>query len=246
MKALVLAAGYATRLYPLTKDFPKPLLKVGNRPIIDYIVDKLEEIEEVGDIIVVTNSRFVRHFRRWAKARRSFKPISVLDDLTKSDSTKRGAIGDMHFSINKKRIKDDLLVVGGDNLFDGSLGGFLDFSRARKMCPVIGLHRLKDRSQASKYGVVRLDRRGRVLDFQEKPPRPKSSLVAMCLYYFPRSRLGLIKRYMKSRSVKKDATGFYIDWLRRKQSVYGFIFEGRWFDIGHHSFYRQAKSTFVK
>ena len=241
MKVLILAAGYATRLYPLTKEYPKPLLLVGKRPIIDYIIDKLKALDEVDEIIVVTNSKFIFNFREWAKTIKIQKRISLIDDLTKSQDDRRGAIGDMDFVINRKQIKDDLLVIGGDNLFDGGLKVFLDFATSKKNHLTIGVFNINDKDQAKNYGVVRLDKNNRILDFREKPKDPKTTLVAMCLYYFPQSKLKLIKEYLKDRNNKNDATGFYIDWVSKKEIVYGFVFDGRWYDIGHHKSYNEAK-----
>lgn len=244
MKALILAAGYAVRLYPLTKKYPKPLLPVAGRPIIDYVIDKLDAIADLDEIIVVTNSKFISVFKKWLAAQKRKKRISLVNDLTRSPRTRRGAIGDIDFVIKRKRIKEDLLVIGGDNLFDAGLKKFIFFANSRKASPVIGLYKLKNKSQASKYGVARLDRSGRVIDFSEKPKKPNSALVAMCLYYFPKKKLGRIKDYIDDYTHQRDATGFYIDWLRKKDPVYGFVFKGSWYDIGHHNFYEQAKRKF--
>lgn len=244
MKALILAAGYATRLYPLTKEYPKPLLTVNKKHIIDFIIDKLRTIDEIGEIIVVTNSKFISRFRKWRQEFSAQKRISLVDDLTKDNLDRRGAIGDIDFTIDKKRIADDLLVVGGDNLFDGDLKSFLLFAKLHRHSPVIGVYNIRDKLNASKYGVIKLDKNNRLIDFQEKPRNPKSTLVAMCLYYFPKERLGLIKEYLENKIKKTDATGSYIDWLRKKFPVYGFIFCGRWYDIGDHKFYRLAKEKF--
>jgi len=241
MKALILAAGYATRLYPLTKDYPKPLLKIGRRPIIEYIIDKLQAIEELDEIIIVTNSKFIRYFKEWARGLNTKKRISLVDDLTKDIEDRRGAIGDMDFAVRKKYNKNDLLVIGGDNLFDTGLKAFLNFAESKKNHLVIGTFNIKDKNQAKNYGVVRLDKNNRIVDFKEKPKRPKTTLVAMCLYYFPQSKLKLIKEYLKDRNNKNDATGFYIDWVSKKEAVYGFVFDGRWYDIGHHKSYNEAK-----
>lgn len=256
MKALILAAGYATRLYPLTKDFPKPLLTVGRRPIIDYIIDNLSKVKDIDEIIVVTNSKFISKFKKWVLTQHCQKRISLLDDLSKDHSDRRGAIGDMNFVIDKKRIRDDLLVIGGDNLFDGYLDGFISFAKANEPNPVIGIYDIKDKMQAKKYGVIKLDAKFKVIDFKEKPNKPKSTIVAMCLYYFPKEKLGLIKEYLSTKANKPrpsraergkhDATGFYIDWLRKKEPVYGFAFDGRWYDIGHRQFYNEAKEEFVR
>ncbi len=244
MKALILAAGYAVRLYPLTKTFPKPLLKVGNKPMIEHIIDKLETVAEIDEIIVVTNSKFISRFKAWAAGLRSRKRISLVDDLTSSLSDKRGAIGDMNFAINKKRIKDDLLVIGGDNIFDGSLKDFCAFAKKNRPHPVIGAYDIKDIRQANKYGIVKLNKKGRITDFKEKPEAPRSTLVAMCLYFFPKMKLKLIKQYLRSKAHKSDATGFYIDWLRRTSSVYAYVFGGHWYDIGDRKFYNKANETF--
>lgn len=240
MKALILAAGYAVRLYPLTKEYPKPLLAIGQRPIINYIIDKLETIDDIDEIIVVTNSKFILKFRKWASHSRIQKRISLVDDLTKYHSDRRGAIGDMNFVIEKKRIRDDLLVIGGDNLFDGDLNDFIAFAKAHKSSPVIGIYNIKDKIQARQYGVIKVDSRYKLTDFAEKPKKPKSTLIAMCLYYFPKEELGLVKEYLNSRYDKHDATGFYIDWLRKKVPVYGFAFDGYWYDIGHPKIYKEA------
>jgi len=244
MKALILAAGYATRLYPLTKNYPKSLLKVCGKPIIEHIVDKLGRVDEVDEVIVVTNTKFAPKFRAWLREAKPQKPVSVLDDLTKTNETRRGAIGDMRFTISKKRVKDDLLVVGGDNLFDGSLNGFFSFAHKFRGAPVIGVYDIGSIANAKKYGVIKLDKNGRIVDFEEKPEKPKSSIVGMCLYYFPKEKLRLIKEYLSDKKRIKDATGLYIDWLRKRVRVYGFVFKGRWFDIGDLEFLNQAKERF--
>jgi len=244
VKALILAAGYATRLYPLTRDYPKPLLLVNNRPIIDYIVYKLHSLKDIDEIIVVTNSKFISHFRKWKKGLHIKTRLSLVDDLTKTLAGRRGAIGDVYFTLNKKRINDDLLVIGGDNIFDKHLAGFMDFVEGHRAHHVIGAYDIKDKKEAANYGVIRLNRRSEVVDFKEKPSKPKSTLVGMCLYYFPRNKLQLIGEYMGDRKQNKDTTGGYISWLKDKAQIYGFVFKGAWYDIGDHKFYNKAKESF--
>lgn len=248
MKALILAAGYATRLYPLTKEHPKALLKVKGKPIIDYIIKKIAAVEGVDEIIVVTNRKFILQFKDWLR-RKKIAPgrITLVDDLTKDNATRRGAIGDINFVIRKKKIKDDLIVIGGDNLFDGTLHGFLRLAAGHPGYPVIGAYDIKDIKEAQRYGLVKLDRDGKVTDFQEKPKQPKSTLAAMCLYYFPASRLCLVKEYLNKRKAihKSDATGLYIDWLRKRLAVYAFVFGGLWYDIGDKKFYSEARKKFA-
>jgi len=245
MKALILAAGYATRLYPLTKEYPKPLLEIKGRPIINYIVDKLDAVAGIDEIYVVTNSKFIRFFRGWAKTVKSSKKISLVDDLTKNNQDRLGAIGDINFAISRKKIQNDLLVIGGDNLFNGPLSGFLSSTKKNPPAVNIGLYRLKQKKDASRYGVVKLDSHKRVISFEEKPRHPQSSLVAMCLYFIPKSCLGLIKEYIQSGKKKTDATGGYIAWLKDREPVYGYVFNGFWFDIGDHKYLNAAKEKFA-
>ncbi len=244
MKALILAAGYATRLYPLTKKYPKPLLEVGGRPIIDYIIDKLASTAVIDEIYVVSNSKFIAEFRKWRKRTKSPKKITLVDDLTKDNRDRLGAIGDISFVIKQKQVQDDLLVVGGDNLFSGKLKDFLKFAQKNTPNASIGLYRLKRKQDASRYGVVKLDRSKKIISFQEKPKHPRSDLVAMCLYYIPRESLPLIDSYLRSKTRRADATGSYMVWLNQRADVYGFIFGGSWFDIGDFKYLNTAKEKF--
>lgn len=243
MKALILAAGYATRLYPLTKDYPKPLLEVGGRPIINYIIDKLKSISNINEIYIVTNSKFISNFGKWKKSVKSPKKIILIDDLTKSNKDRLGAIGDINFVIKNQSVKEDLLIIGGDNLFSGSLKRFLDFSKKNNPAAGIGLYKLKCKKDASRYGVVKLDKYNKIVNFQEKPVNPQSSIVAMCLYYIPKKYLGLINEYIKSKNKNLDASGGYISWLKDKIDVYGYLFSGFWFDIGDYKYLNAAKGV---
>jgi glucose-1-phosphate thymidylyltransferase len=244
MKALILAAGYATRLYPLTKKYPKPLLEVKGRPIIDHILGKLNAASGINEIYVVTNNKFIAQFRKWASLVKSPVKITLVNDLTKSNADRLGAIGDINFVVKTKKIREDLLVVGGDNLFTGSLNEFLDACRKSKASAGIGLFRLKRKKDASSYGVARLDAGKKVVGFQEKPLHPVSNLVAMCLYYISKDHLRLIDAYLSEKKIKTDATGSYIAWLKDKTKVYGHVFSGSWFDIGDLKYLNVAKEKF--
>jgi glucose-1-phosphate thymidylyltransferase len=244
MKALILAAGYATRLYPLTRQYPKPLLEVKGRAIIDHIVGKLEAIDAIDEIYVVTNSKFIRVFRKWAKSLSSSKKITLVNDLTKSNHDRLGAIGDIDFVIRARRFKDDLLVIGGDNLFSSPLKGFLAGARKNPFAVNIGLYKLARKKDATRYGVAELDRRGRITGFEEKPENPRSSLAAMCLYFIPAASLNLVREYARGGGKKVDTTGGYIAWLKDREDVYGHVFKGKWFDIGDHKYLNAAKEKF--
>ena len=246
MKVLILAAGYGTRLYPYTRNFPKPLLKIGKRTIINYLLDKIKELDNISRIIVVTNNRFFKQFKAWKDGLKRKYPIRIINDLTTGPQDKLGAIGDMHFVFTKERFAGDFLVIGGDNLFKGSLFDFIHFAKSKHPFVTIGLFKIKDKSQARNYGVVSLDKQNRIIEFCEKPSRPKSSLVAMCLYYFPQEKLQLIKKYLKSPSHSRDTTGTYINWLSAKDKVWGFIFRDFWFDIGHLHTYKKAGEVLKK
>lgn len=242
MKAILLAAGYATRLYPLTLNFPKALLPINCIPVINIIIGKLELIPAINEIIVVANNRFYSDFKNWRKEYSFKKKVTILNDETTSDGDKLGAIADLGFVISKKNIKEDIVVVGADNLFDAKLGNFIKFGReSKKIC--VGVFDFKRRSEVEKYGVVRLGRNKKIIDFQEKPKHPKSTLVAMCLYYFPKGKAKIISKYLQLSNVK-DAVGHYISWLVKKGYAYGWVFSGRWFDIGDKQQYFKANKTF--
>ena len=245
MKALILAAGYATRLYPLTKKYPKPLLEVKGKPIIEHIIDKLDPVKPIDEVIVVTNSKFIGQFKKWRREFTATKKITLVDDCTKSNTDRLGAIGDLNFVINKKHIQDDLLIIGGDNLFSGSLKGFIAFALKNIPDATIGAYKLKQIKDASNYGVVKIGKERKVIGFEEKPRVPKSPLVAMCLYFIPAAQFNLINEYMRISKGKLDATGKYIDWLKSKRNIYCFVFKGSWYDIGDHKYLSAAKKGFA-
>ncbi len=237
MKALILAAGYATRLYPLTKDRPKGLLPVAGRPMIEYILKRIESVEEIDEIYVVTNEKFTRHFQEWRDSYRGKKKVQILNDGTTSDEDKLGAIGDMKFAVEEKRIDDDLFVVAGDNLFQFDLSQFFSFFKAKGTS--IALRHIEDVESVKRYSTGKLDEKGRIIDFQEKPSHPTTTLIAVCMYMFPQDKLPLFSTYLKEGN-NPDAPGFYIAWLHKREPVYGFLFQGRWFDIGDLPCYQEA------
>lgn len=240
MQALILAAGYARRLYPITKDFPKPLLKVRDRPIIDYIVLKLIQLKEIKGIWVITNHKFFPYFLRWRRSRNFRKSIGLIDDLTTAYRSRRGALADIDFAIKQKRIQDNLIIIGGDNLFEQDLRGFVSYIKRKKNHFIIGLYRLKDKTFASHYGVVRVNRQKEVIDFEEKPINPKSDLIGMCLYYFPKDKFFLLEEYLKNNKFS-DATGEFISWLYKREKIYTYTFRGLWYDIGEYRALKEAE-----
>lgn len=245
MTAIILAAGYATRLYPLTRNFPKPLLAIGSKPIVHYILDSLRKIADLKMIWIVTNHTFFRHFQMWRQSHPSYHDVKILDDDTRTPKERLGAVRDMDFVIRKGKINTDLLVVGGDNLFEFNLRNFAVQGQSHKPYPTIGVYDVGSRTLAKRFGVVSLDSKGRVAHFVEKPQRPHSTLVAMCLYYFPRESLLWIRRYLDA-GENADAPGHYLSWLTREEAVYGYLFESEWFDIGDLKAYEQARKVYNK
>lgn len=235
MKAIILAAGYGTRLYPLTEDFPKPLLEINDKPLISYTLKKLVAIDGLKDIFVISNDRFYWKLEKWAKScREAYKNINIkiLNDGTTSPRDRLGAVGDINFFAERGLAADeDLLVIGGDNIFDFDLKGFVNFAKEKKPAVTVGMFDINNKEEATKYGVLSVDNDKRIVDFEEKPQKPKSSLIAMCLYYLPNKTIDLVNEYINETG-KSDTTGGYISWLYKKITVYGFVFKGGWDDIG--------------
>jgi glucose-1-phosphate thymidylyltransferase len=239
MKVLILAAGYATRLYPRTKNFPKPLLEVNGKPIINYLIEKLERLSGISKVVVVTNDRFARTFEAWAKQFDTRYDIQIVNDRTRTPETRLGAVGDMSLVFKQEGYRGDFLVLGGDNFFQDPLDDFVKFARRKTTATTIGVYDIKRKKEASNFGVVSLNAACKVVDFAEKPEQPRSSLIAMCLYYFPQGALTCIKEYMSDRRNSSDAAGAYIGWLSRAGTVYGYRFKHLWVDIGNKKTYEQ-------
>jgi len=246
MKIIVLAAGYATRLYPITKDKPKALLTVGDRTILDHLIDKVRLLPGREEVIVVTNSRFFGMFDAWAKAQKSRVPVRVVDDGTTSNENRLGAIGDLSLALREGKVDDDVLVLASDNLFEEKLDGFVHFAEKKGGAVSIGVYDIKDPSiAAGRYGVVDFDKAKRVKEIEEKPVRPRTSFVSMGVYYFSRQTLPKMADYLAD-SKKQDAPGHYIIWLLSHLPVYAYPFHGRWFDIGSVDQLEEASREYKK
>ncbi|MCK4904644.1 nucleotidyltransferase family protein [bacterium] len=242
MKALILAAGYGTRLYPLTQSTPKPLLDVSGSPVVEYILEKIEAIPDIEESYIIVNQKFYSKFEEWKKNYKSKKPITLINNGTTDDSNRMGAIKDMELAIREEKINDNLLVIAGDNLLDFDLQKFHDFCK-RKKSFCIGLFRIDNLSLVHKYSNVKLDSDHRITDFVEKPQKALSNLIAICLYVFPREGLKLIKKYLDEEN-NPDTPGYFMQWLVAKEKVYGYEFSGKWLDIGDMNSYNKAKEEF--
>ncbi len=227
MRAIVLAAGYATRLRPLTDSIAKQLLPIGGRPMMDWICDRVEEVTR--DIHVVTNSRFAGDFERWADRRGG---ITVHDDGTQSNEDRLGAIGDIAYVLERTGADDDLLVLAGDNLFDFSLADFAGFWRSKGTASAVVLYDVGDLELATHYGVVELAGDDRVVSFEEKPSEPRSTLAATACYLYHASHLPHVERYLREGN-PPDQPGRLIAWLCSREPVYGCRMDGDWYDIGN-------------
>ena len=247
MKALLLGAGYATRLYPLTKDRPKPLLPVAGIPILTRITEKLFSIKELDGIYVVTNHRFAANYYNWLRdyqVQRALPvPIEIFDDLTTSPDDRLGAVGDIQFVVKNAKLDDDLIVIAGDNLIEFSMTDFV--AAAKPKGTAVCLKDLKSTKLVSLYGAVTVDKNGKLTDFEEKPPRPKTTLVSIGVYHFAKQHLPLFGEFLAA-GTGKDAPGYYLQWLHRKIDVFGHVIDGDWFDIGDIDSYNQANEMMMK
>lgn len=245
MKLIVLAAGYATRLYPLTLTRPKPLLTVAGKPMIEHVLEKLEPIRDVDGIFVVTNAKFADAFHHWAANWRATRPnpeLTVVNDGTTDEATRLGAIGDIHFVLQQHALDDDLIVVAGDNLFSEPLGAFGEFCR-RRNAPVLALYDVGDLQQVRKYNAISVDGEGRITFFEEKPANPTSTLTGIALYFYPKPVLPWIRRYIAEGN-NPDQPGRLVQWLYPRVPVYTWRVPGLWFDIGSKESLEEADRIF--
>jgi len=246
MIALILAAGYGTRLYPLTREIPKALLPVRGRPILEHLIDKLTASQiGVEKIVLVSNHKYAQKFQEWASPLRKIS-IAVLDDGSTSEHDRLGSMGDMAFAIRAASLESqDLLAIGSDNLFEDDLKEFTRFARGKAPAVTLGVYRLPDPSQASRYGVLTVEEKtGKVLAFEEKPAQPASALISTAVYFFPRNAVSWVLEYVGS-SQSADTLGSFVHWLLTKESVFAYPFSGSWFDIGDIASYTHAQESFA-
>jgi glucose-1-phosphate thymidylyltransferase len=241
MNAVILAAGYATRLYPLTLDRPKALLPVAGRPMVEHLLLRLEGVEGLDAIHLVTNSKFAGAFREWA-AGWDGQEVQIVDDGTSDEETKLGAIGDLELTIRAAAIDDDLIVLAGDNLFSESLAPFGAFARA-KAAPVIGVYDVGDLEAIRRYNSITLDEDDRLTYFEEKPEHPRTTLTGIALYFYPRKSLGVVREYLAEGN-NPDQPGRLVEWLYPREPVYAWRVPGRWYDIGSAETLAEADRAF--
>lgn len=247
MKVIILAAGYATRLYPLTLTQPKPLLPVGGKPMVEYVLDNLAPIGGIDRIYVVTNAKFASHFQKWADNYRETKArlnFTIVNDGSTDDSNKLGAIGDIHYVLKTQNVDDDLIVVAGDNLFSEKLEGFGKFVR-EKNAPVLAVYDVGNLEEIKKYNAITVDGSGRITFFEEKPKTPTSTITGIALYYYPKATLRLIHQYIAEGN-NPDQPGRLVQWLYPRTPFYTWRVPGIWYDIGSKETLEEANGIFAK
>lgn len=247
MKVIILAAGYATRLYPLTLNRPKPLLDVAGKPMIEHVLDNLAPVAGIDRIYVVTNAKFAQQFRGWADGYHAAKAgpaITIINDNSTDDSNKLGAIGDLHLVLTSEEIDDGIIVVAGDNLFSRSLEEFGKFCSG-KNAPVLAVYDVGDLDQIKKYNSIEVDDDGRIKFFEEKPQQPRSTLTGIALYYYPKSALPLIRQYVAEGN-NPDQPGRLVEWMYRREAFYTWRVPGLWFDVGSKETLEEANRIFAE
>ncbi|MCD7855558.1 MAG: NTP transferase domain-containing protein [Clostridiales bacterium] len=246
MKAIILAAGYATRLYPVTKHYPKPLLKIGGETMMDFITDEINTIPEVDKIYVVTNNRFYSYFENWHNTLNdnNKKKVVVLNDGTDANGVRLGAIGDILFTINQCKIDDDLVIIAGDNYFTYPLKEYYDFFKEKNSDCCCAME-IDDINRLRQLGIAELDENNKLLGMEEKPENPKSNKGVYATYFYTKDTVKLFDKYI-SEGNPPDAPGNFLSWLYKVKDVYTWIMTGDCYDIGTCSEYLKIRKQFMK
>lgn len=239
MKCIILAAGYATRLYPLTKNFPKPLLKVGDKTILDWLIDDIDASGEIDEYIVVSNHRFAAHFEKWAEDK---SKVTVIDDMTNDNESRLGALRDIEYAVNECGIDDDAVVLAGDNVLDFSLCGFVKCFKDLNASVVMSYYEA-DKKKISKSGMLVLDADNRVTEMLEKPENPNSNYCCPPFYIYTRDDLKRLGECIGS-GCNIDAPGSFVSWLCKRSRVYAYEMPGKRYDIGNLESYENVKKTY--
>jgi len=242
MKALILAAGYGTRLGELTKNKAKPLLEIKGKPLIEYTIEKIQATQAVDLIYIVTNAKFYHDFKEWLKQYNPNTQIKIINDRTTSNETRLGAVGDISYVVEQENIDDDLFVIAGDNLFEFSLTNIINLFKQRNSSIVAGRKATKEEI-AGKYGNIILGEDNQIIDFEEKPKQPKSDIASTAVYLFNKQALKELKRCIEEQG-QPDNPGDFVKYLSQKQPVYAYIFEQRMFDIGSKEQLEEANQLY--
>lgn len=242
MKCLILAAGYATRLYPLTENFPKPLLEVKGKTILDWLLDDIDESEKINEYVIISNNKFVKHFEKWAKEKELSAPVTVLNDGSNDNDSRLGAVADIKFAIDSLNIDDDILVIAGDNVLDFSLCRFIEYFESKKAPCVMRYY--EDRlEKLRKTGVASIED-DVIVKMEEKPAEPKSNWCIPPFYAYPKETIPQIEQGIKD-GCKTDAPGSFVTYLAEKQKVYAMEMPGKRYDIGDIKSYEEVNESYA-
>lgn len=240
MKCLILAAGYATRLYPLTENFPKPLLEVGNKTILDWLIDDIDTANIIDEYVVISNHKFAHHFEAWAK--KKMQKITVVDDGTDTNETRLGAVKDIQFAIEQLNLDDDMFVIAGDNVLDFSLTKFIDYAKEKQTSCIMRYYE-PDGKKLLKCGVVTIDENDKILKMTEKSPTPATHWCCPPFYYYTRDDAKLVQKGIDN-GCGTDAPGSYIAWLCTQTTVHAMEMPGKRYDIGNLESYENVKAMY--
>ena len=240
MKCLILAAGYATRLYPLTENFPKPLLSVGEKTILDWLVDDIDTAGDVDEYVVISNHKFADHFEKWAKTKQ--QKVTVVDDGTDTNETRLGAVKDIQFAIDKLGLNDDLLVIAGDNVLDFSMTKFVRYAKQKQTSCVMRYYEPEEK-KLLKCGVVTVDAEDKILAMTEKSPTPATHWACPPFYYYTAKDAKLVQKGIEC-GCGTDAPGSYIAWLCTQTPVHAMEMPGKRYDIGNLESYERVKAEY--
>lgn len=240
MKCLILAAGYATRLYPLTENFPKPLLKVGEKTILDWLIDDIDTAGLVDEYVVISNHKYAVHFAEWAKNKA--QKITVVDDGTSSNETRLGAVKDIQYAIDQLNIDDEMLVIAGDNVLDFSLTKFVRYAKEKNTSCIMRYYEGSEQ-KLTKCGVVEIDESDRILSMEEKPAQPKAHWCCPPFYFYTKDDVKLVQKGIEA-GCGTDAPGSYIAWLCTQTPVHAMEMPGSRYDIGNLASYEQVQKDY--
>ena len=246
MKCLILAAGYATRLYPLTENFPKPLLKVGEKSILDWLVDDLVETTDIDEFVVISNHKFAQHFEDWKNSKKKVRPyeITVIDDGTSTNERRLGAVKDIQLAVEMLNISDDLLVMAGDNVLDFSLSAFVDFAKEKETSCVM-CHEENELKKQQKTAIITVDDNNLITSYEEKPQEPKGNLAVPPFYCYRSEDVKRIQEALDN-GCGYDAPGSFAAWLSKQTPMHAYRMPGKRYDIGDINSYEYVKSVFSK
>ena len=240
MKCVILAAGYATRLYPLTENFPKPLLAVQDRAILDWLIDDMDTLGEIDEYVVISNHKFAHHFDAWAKTK--VQKVTVVDDGTSSNETRLGAVKDIQYAIDTLSLDDDMLVIAGDNLLDFSLTKFIRYAKEKQTSCIMRYYEPSEKKLV-KCGVVTIDENDKILEMTEKSPTPATHWCCPPFYYYTREDAKLVQKGIDS-GCGVDAPGSYIAWLCKQTTVHAMEMPGKRYDIGNLESYETVQKEY--